>query len=148
MDADAEINYTRLYTSLDASPSRACQAGNVESCRDLIIGQGSAGAPNVPRQASLERSLRESEEYFLSDLVVEFGRERFRKFWTSTAEPSRAFEQAFGTSIGQWTHRWMRYRYGPETRGPGVPLKSATLALLATFGLLAACIAVERRQVG
>jgi hypothetical protein len=39
----------------------------------------------------------------LSDMVQEFGPERFRAFWTSTQPPEQAFARAMGRSLIDWT---------------------------------------------
>ncbi len=41
----------------------------------------------------------------LSDMVREFGPERFRAFWTSSDGPEQAFERAMGVSLIDWTRQ-------------------------------------------
>ncbi len=46
-----------------------------------------------------------------SEMIDEFGRDRFRKFWTSDHDFETAFRDAFGESLGHWTARWARHRW-------------------------------------
>lgn len=149
-DADRDSLAKLFSTNYELTTTRACRAGNIDACRSAVMGPGRRTDDVYYR---FEDRFREpaagfADDYFLSDLVVEFGRERFKSFWTSSEKPEAAFEKTFGLPVGEWTNRWMRYRYDPESRGPLVPVSSVFLALLSVTVVLAVAVALEKRQVG
>lgn len=76
------------------------------------------------------------ERLFFSDLVYDFGMERFGMFWTSAAAPEVAFAEAFGESLPLYTRRWLGRRYDDAPGGPRPPLVSGLAALgLVTLSL-------------
>ena len=145
----ARDSVTQVYARYELESTRACKSGDLDACRNAVL------SPRLQRNMiyavdiwAFEQTTGYAGDFYLSDLVVEFGRERFRKFWSSNAEAEVAFEQVFGQSLAEWTNAWMRYRYGSESRGPLLPLSSAMTALFAVVLLVAGAVVVERRQVG
>ena len=89
------------------------------------------------------------DDRYLSELVREQGREKFARFWTSSAPVDSAFVAAFDQPIEQWTLKWARTfvpdmpPFGPRPRPIAVLFVVVTAAL--AVGLAAA--GVMRRQV-
>jgi hypothetical protein len=77
------------------------------------------------------------------------GRERFARFWRSSAPVDSAFLQAFGQPIDAWTARWAR-RFASDAP----PFSPAPRPVAVVFGLALAFTALgvtlgyaARRQV-
>ena len=86
--------------------------------------------------------------FFLADMVVEFGRDRFARFWTSDAPLEEAFEQAMETPLDEWTMRWARRYHGtPRTTGRFSSGSVLLSLLLAGVFVGAAGVYSRRRQV-
>jgi hypothetical protein len=86
----------------------------------------------------LPRTLGPRDMTVLSEMVRTLGEDRFAAFWTSQAEPAAAFRTATGMDIGEWTHQWAERVYGPQSRGPVVPvagLVGSMLLLLIALGV-------------
>jgi hypothetical protein len=85
----------------------------------------------------------------ISDLIVEHGRERFQRFWTSDRPFETAFQDAFGESLGTWTARWSRQQWLGTFRAKqlgadillGVTLKPSWLPPIVGWSVLALAIA-------
>ena len=129
----------------------ACSAGDRDACATALRTSGreerTQPIPNVAlteRVLWYEERLGNSTGSLLSDLLAEQGRERFEKFWKSSADLETAFSSAFGESTGEWTMRWMHYRYGRDTRGPYIDPKAALLSLITVLGLVTASAALAR----
>ena len=69
------------------------------------------------------------------------GRERFARFWRSSAPVDSAFALAFGESLDRWTMDWARRvvpelpPLGPAPRGQAVFFSLAFAALVLTLAL-------------
>ena len=88
------------------------------------------------------------ELYALSDLVVEFGTDRFAAFWTSEQPVPEAFTDAFGLSLSEWLQKWAVNQFGPIRNGPGVPAPSYVLGIfLSVVFVGGSMVVVRRRQV-
>ena len=85
--------------------------------------------------------------HFFADLVRTEGRERFTRFWESSAEPDSAFRAAYGESLESWAARWVRA--GGDVRvGPAVRMSSVLISLLLAAVLVGAgSYYTTRRQV-
>jgi hypothetical protein len=90
---------------------------------------GRLGSAHGPRLGPHERR-------FFSDIVYDFGQERFARFWTSPATPEDAFASAFGETLPGYTQRWLARRYDDTSGGPRIPLVPGLAALgLVTLSL-------------
>ncbi len=132
---------------------RACIAGNQDVCASLAgvteadsaleqaiflapsrgLGQKSflsnaTYASTYTTYTSLDLGL--TARYFLSDLVREFGEERFEQFWTADSPVDEAFRAAFGLSMVDWIQQWAIGQFGKVRNGPGVPLPSYVLGFV------------------
>ncbi len=58
--------------------------------------------------------------YVLADLEADFGSDAFERFWQSDRSVSEAFEEAFGTSAGEWMVGWVDDNLGIRDAGPDV----------------------------
>lgn len=85
------------------------------------------------------------EEYILSDLEAEFGRDAFAEFWTSEEDVGAAFEAAFGVDAGSWLVTWLERTSGVHRTGPGLP-RSASSGAMLTLGLLLGVAYWRRRE--
>ncbi|NIR46232.1 MAG: hypothetical protein GWN99_17530 [Gemmatimonadetes bacterium] len=133
----------------------ACAAGNEDACRAGLTAKEAywyrrdPRNPNVVRRHSFETSaLGPRFDRYLSDLLIEMGEERFRRFWSSDAVLDAAFRDAFGLEMADWTMRWARAQVGRPRGGP-LPSAIGTLPLLLIGGLVVAGSALWslRRQV-
>jgi hypothetical protein len=85
---------------------------------------------------------------YLGDMVGHFGRETFRRFWTSNDSLRVAFAAATGENLDEWTMRWARSYIGTPASGNRVPFGSAASAVVLTGVLVAAAAGfAHRRQV-
>ncbi len=129
---------------------RACTAGNQEVCASLagVTEPDSAMQRSIFLTPSRSRSQRSflsnatyasqyssldlgiTTRYFLSDLVREFGEERFEQFWTADSPVDEAFRAAFGLSIVDWIQQWAVSQFGEARNGPAVPLPSYVLGFV------------------
>ena len=81
------------------------------------------------------------EDRYLSTLIHQMGRERFARFWRSSAPVDSAFALAFGASMDRWTSNWARTvvpelpPLGPAPRGQAVFFALALAALVLTLAL-------------
>lgn len=145
------MDFMRGFRHYDVS---ACSAGSEKACAEAL--QKSPGTRNdrfpdgVYRQmGSWEYAspLGHDATFFLSDLLASQGTARFQKFWSSgAADFDAAFSQAFGESPEKWTMRWMRYRYGRDTRGPYVAPRSAILTVVVSIGVVALTVAATAQR--
>ncbi len=103
----------------------------------------------TPRYPSYSLLFGTSTDRWLSDLLVDMGRERFAAFWTSRAAVDSAFVEAFGVDLEDWTMHWARAQVGHFDAGPAPSASTAGSGLLVA-GLLVAggVLLFTRRQVG
>ena len=137
----------------------ACTAGRLERCRPAIehtnkeenfrVRPAAARVAGVFQRSYWPRNFL-SDDFYLSSLVREMGRDRFAQFWHSTAPVDSAFAAAFGQSIETWTSRWAR-GFTPELK----PFGPAPRPIAVLFALAMAAVAIAgvgagvmRRQVG
>jgi hypothetical protein len=134
----------------------ACATGNRSACRRALFGReatsylsaGSGAAVRYRYWSPYFSELGPQEWRFLSDVVSEFGRERFAAFWSSEEPVERAFQAATGTDLVDWTMQWCRAQLGKLRSGPAASASSTILALLLAAALAAATAAFAgRRQV-
>ena len=86
--------------------------------------------------------------YLLSDLVVEFGTDRFATFWTSERPVLDAFIDAFGISQPTWFQKWAIQQFGQIRNGPGVPLPTYVFGVfLCALFVAGSTVVVRRRQI-
>ena len=94
-------------------------------------------------------TVRPPTQGMISDLIIEHGRDRFQKFWSSHQPFEVAFQDAFGESLGAWTARWSRQQwlgtFQAKQFGPGillgVTLKTSWLPPIVGWSVLALAIA-------
>ena len=121
--------------------SPGCPSGDVEVCAKALRRPTATTNNMIPGIVFPDRPTWATEvllgDYvstLLADLLAEQGRARFAKFWSSPApDLETAFKSAFDQSTGEWTMRWMQYKYGRETRGPYISSRSALGSLLASL---------------
>ncbi len=131
-------------------------ASNVRGhCAELVtvLPDRPRGSGPMIRLRSLDggrsAALSDDAESFLSDLIEERGLERFRRFWTSTSPVNAAFSAAYGTSLDDWTHGWVRRSVGSVELGAAIHPRGAMagiLVALLVLGVTAA--AAARREIG
>lgn len=96
-------------------------------------------------------------EYWVSDVIRDQGREKFRQFWRSDLPMTQAFQASFGESLADWTARWARrqwegsweVKYRKPTLTLGASLSPSWPLLIAGWSgliLLAASWTATRRQ--
>ena len=154
--ADDGFKASRLNLS---GRGAACLMGNDESCEMLLglradplarerrnVSSFGEGRPKTWVQSTLGGAyglrLGTHERRFFSDMVHDFGPERFAAFWRSDSAPAAAFLAAFGVPLPAYTRAWMARRYDSTPGGPRI-------TLLAAFGGLAVglgCVAAAARR--
>ena len=88
-----------------------------------------------PERPLAEVGLVGLDRTLLADMVREFGETRFRSFWTSNAAPDVAFHDAMGTSLEEWTQRWL-HRVAPAPARTAAPASGTVLWLAVALPLL------------
>jgi len=149
-----------------------CTAGDAASCVAGVLDSATVARrtrglpPDLTYSSALldrpqPRSLgtpRPPGEWWLSDLIRDQGREKFARFWKSSAPFESAFRDAFGEDLGPWTRRWSvrqwdnswfeKYRHSPRILG--ATLEPSWLVLVlgwAGVALLLTAWVASRRQV-
>ena len=96
------------------------------------------------------RAFGRHETSLLAAMVRTLGHERFARFWSSSEQVPRAFEQAAGEPLERWASAWAESTYGAmPARGPRVGGGSAVVALAMVAAAFALALVVSgRRQFG
>lgn len=134
-DYGEEIYYSRFGSEFWGSfESRRCRAGDVAACKRAVIGLDSS-ARMIPRTSMTGTGhymprIAPGEGGLLADMEMEFGSERFQRFWKSREPVEQAFEAAFGVSLGKWVLDWSEARYGRSTIGSRLKLDTVLLSLM------------------
>ncbi len=136
----------------------ACMAGDRTRCASIVTDTTPLNAfytPRTPMSPDLitpddlwGAGFALSNQWFLSDLVHDRGREKFARFWTSPSPLESAFRSEMGESLGDWVHAWTTARYGSTHVGPAPGWVSAIVALsMAAAAVLGMVWFAGRRQV-
>lgn len=132
-------------------PARACAHGELSLCPEALTTSFADLHPPLGRHNAVAHSWWFAEEPafgFLSDLVRLEGRDRFVRFWRSTLPVDRAFTDAYGVSMEEWTHQWLLGSIAAPRFGPVIRLSSVLVGLgLAVTLALASTLFALRRQV-
>ncbi len=149
-DLQRWMNYSRWDWNLDIT---GCSSGDLEICAKAFRWSQHYRARKLPGVVfpiniayRYESSLGRNGPAMLADLLAVHGRAKFEKFWKSPGDLEVAFTSAFGESTGEWTMRWMQYRYGRDTRGPYIAPRSALLSITTSLALVAICAAFAHRR--
>lgn len=126
----------------------ACATGRLEACRQFV--QARAPENRFLSTRGIQEELTwtlHPEAVFLSDLLEQFGPERFAGFWTGSGSLEGAFANAFGEDLRVWTARWTRTRFGqgPARTTLTMGALGASFGAIAGFLCLAVLIAYRRR---
>jgi hypothetical protein len=81
-----------------------------------------------------------------TELEREFGQERFGHFWSSHAEVTVAFEEAFGVPAGVWLQRWARSYYRPDGFSLRAGFTNWASTIVALLGAVAVVVGTVRRR--
>jgi hypothetical protein len=138
------------YFSVE-SGGPACIVGDLKACeaiavaphsrvRSRAIGDMTAGL-QLGGNRYFPMGLGAFGGEFLSDLVRERGRERFKAFWTSADSVPAAYAAVTGKPWAQQIHEWMVSKYGVIKPGPRV----TNFALMMSVVLVSIAIAVVFR---
>lgn len=165
--ADLAVLVTPTYAY--GAEGLRCITGEEAACVRSVIHPGIAGlvVNHLPEDVTLSRwmarpdsvtlaTVRPAVPTFISTMVLEFGRERFRRFWQSDRPIDEAFQEAFGEPLGHYTARWAKAEWEASSRAKyrgsylelGVTLKPAYLLACAGWSLVAFLITamVARRR--
>lgn len=144
------LGFGRSFPTIEIA---ACASGDRESCAYSMRTAAPVQKGPLPNGVVMQRRHWDYLSYlgpatptFLADLLAVHGREKFARFWRSSGDPEVAFKAAFGETAGDWTMRWMRYRYGRDNRGPYIAPRSAVVSVLASLGLVGLCAAMATRR--
>jgi hypothetical protein len=132
----------------------SCVGGRRDHCEQVLRvdesrrGQRMAEPVIFSTRIFHSRSFGSFERNLLHDLEVEFGAERFARFWQSNEDMESAFASAFGLPLGEWVQRWAQTRFGVIQTNAGMDAATVLLSLLTLLVLgAAAIIEAQRRQI-
>jgi hypothetical protein len=128
----------------------ACLGARVDGCRRAVLAGSDGTAPATGELDTFQWWRRQSlfgGEWYFSDLLRGFGRERVGRFWSTDLPIDSAFVEAMGTDIGAWTRRWQREQTAPVTLGPLPPAGATVMGLVMALGAVgvSAGLATRRR---
>lgn len=139
-------------------PTQRCLAGQSDGCLQMVTDPASirtspaesehirVNSPLTHRSArTSDSALGVLDDYLLSDLEAEFGREAFSRFWTSDEGVPEAFNAAFGVEMGDWVMRWADEVVSLYRPGPRMPWSSVFGGLL-TMAFFAALSGLNWRR--
>lgn len=127
----------------------ACLGGRASGCRGAVLAGADGTAPasrTLDTERWWQRQLLFGGEWYLSDLVRAFGRDRVARFWNSDLPVDSAFAQATGMDIGRWTRRWQGEQLARLPLGPRPPFAAAALGLVLAGAAVAATAGLARRR--
>lgn len=128
-----------------------CLGGREDGCRRAILAGADGTAPAGGEFDAFQWWRRQSligGEWYVSDLMRSFGRDRVARFWGSDLTVDSAFVEAMGVDIGAWTRRWQREQVEPVILGPRPPAGASVLSiLLAAVAVGASARLAVRRRV-
>jgi hypothetical protein len=134
------------------STLHGCAAGNRSVCRAAVLQEdrasrgGPSGVARFRYWAFFSRNLGPNAGRFLSDVIAEYGRDRFALFWSSEEPVETAFAAAMGTTLEDWTMKWSRAQVGDVRTGPAPSGSATMLALLLSAALVGATAVIARRR--
>lgn len=136
-----------------------CISGDAPSCAEVFEsprGRDQSAHRNVEIVAqspalwigswSNHLAIAGDDGFMLADLEEEFGRDAFTAFWTSEADVLTAFEDAFGSTAGEWVVSWISQRYELESRGPALNRAATSGSFLIMFLLLLLAYSNQRKR--
>jgi hypothetical protein len=147
--ADRSFVWNWLY---QAPPTTVgCLAGREAACRAYFASGAQAparGRTTIATDFERRGPPLPGGTEVLSDMVREFGRPRFARFWTSPLAPDSAFAVAMDSAPGTWLAE-RQARITPRLPlGPAAPPGATVLGLLLGAGALGvAALMAARRQV-
>lgn len=141
-----------------------CAAGDTERCHEAIYSEpgkdrvpvawadfrpAGVASPRGYRGASRTRQpLGPWTESYFGDMIGHFGRETFRRFWTSDDSLHVAFASATGEDLDAWTMRWAQAYLGTPASGNRVrPGSIVSAVVLIGVLVIAAAGFAHWRQV-
>lgn len=152
-DAAASPWFWRLI--YDMPPDAvACLGGRADRCKQAVLvgadGRGSAAASGTFDMNRWWRRLSLfGAEWYVSDLMRSFGRDRVARLWATDLPVDSAFRVTMGTDIGDWTRRWQAAQLPPVPIGPRPTFGATVVGLLLIGAALSATARVAtRRRVG
>lgn len=132
-----------------------CLGGRSERCRDAVLDEvGAMLDDSIPRSVVLDRpwwreQLLVPGERYLADVAHAVGRDRFQRFWSSSASVETSLAAALKEPIGEWTLRWERGLVPRALLGAAPPWPSAVLGVVLAGAVIAlVALGAQRRQVG
>ena len=146
---------TRFYQPLGGIDIHSCIAGDRSRCLSAVTQPIPEYAANrwyaelaVPRPEGIVsvyskyrsqiNPLGSHGGQYLSDLLLEMGKDRFAMFWQTDSSLEESFQSAFGVSLEEWTMQWARQVYGNPPRGPVVRAGSVIFGLVFAAAFLGA----------
>ena len=141
---DLRLTRAALPPSIQASVHAAsCAAAVPGSC--VAVALDTASARPWYRSSEGLLGLGGLQYRLLTDAERQFGPDRFRAFWQSSADVPTAFEQAFGVSMDAWVHGEVVSYFGPLKLGAGNLDRAAISALLWALVFLGLTALIARR---
>ena len=102
----------------------ACLGAREDGCRQAVLAGSDGTAPATGSLDTFQWWRRQAlfgGEWYFSDLMRAFGRERVARFWSTDLPVDSAFTEAVGLDIGRWTRRWQGEQVPPVPLGPRPP---------------------------
>jgi len=127
----------------------ACLAGHGTGCRDFVTGARRGDRALRAIDVYLESSwiVESGTATYLSDVLTEFGPERFASLWRADGTLEEAFASAVGADLGAWTRRWATERLGTGAGSHAISIAAlgTSVTAVAVFLAVAALVAIRRR---
>jgi hypothetical protein len=164
-NADPDAEDRSLFTLRPSSwtftlPISRCLAGQMEACEahflrpadDAIAAPIARGLSDaIPQLLITGPNMyvapgEAAEEGLIAQLEIEFGDERFARFWTSELDVPAAFQEAFGVSAGEWMRAWVveRHPHALSSERAGIGYGIQTIVLI--FAALGVGVLRERKR--
>ncbi|HUP89752.1 MAG TPA: hypothetical protein VM100_10385 [Longimicrobiales bacterium] len=139
------LQFGRGYIDVPIT-ARACAAHRLDECANAFV-----AVPDQSKRSWLGDmwggGALPSQHAVLSRLELEFGEERFGRFWTSDADVPTAFASAFGVTVGEWVYRQTNQLRGYVRATPRMSLQTVLLTLVLVSLVLALTLSTTNRRV-
>jgi hypothetical protein len=137
----------------------SCVTGKLPQCEAVALDTGGylperrwsrdmVTAGSYSRWSKYSSPLGSQQTWYISDMVHDLGKEKFARFWRSTQPVSRAFTEASGMSLAEWTRQWLAVDGAPKriVNQPGLQTLGMSMVVVLT-GVLGTLVVMQRRRV-
>jgi len=130
---------------------RACAAGRLPSCRAAMRDTVEREQHPSPAEGVISNQQagwsRWGTRDVIASMVQDYGTTSFARFWRADGTPEDAFRAATGRPIEEFSHRFWTETVGPRYPGPGIPARSALLAIVPALGFVGVAVVLAPRRI-